>query len=129
MSERENRETIDSWMKALNERDLELFNEVFQEDSVVEYPQSGERIVGGENRRAVYGAFPGLPRVDPRRILVSGDLGVVEARLDYGDGADWQAVIVLEFRDGKIANETAWWSQPFEAAEWRSGWVERIDVG
>jgi hypothetical protein len=125
MSE-QNRQAIDRLVDALNARDLELFHEQFHDDAVMEYPQSGERVVGAEHRRAVYGAFPGLPQVKPRRVLVEGDLGVLEARLDYGDDAEWRAVLVFEFRDGKIAKETAYWSQPFDAADWRAAWVERI---
>jgi hypothetical protein len=122
-----NRQTVERVIEALNSRDLELFHAQFHDDAVMEYPQSGERIVGAENRRAVYGAFPGLPAVEPRRIVVEGELAVVQARLDYGDGADWRAVFVFELRDGKIARETAYWPQPFDAAEWRADWVERID--
>jgi ketosteroid isomerase-like protein len=128
VTEATNRETLARLVEALNSRDLELFHAQFHEDAVMEYPQSGERIVGGENRRGVYGAFPGLPQVRPTEVRVSGDLGVVEARLDYGDGAEWQAVFVFELRDGKIARETAYWPQPFEAAEWRAQWVERADA-
>ena len=127
MSEEANRATVERLIEGLNTRDLELFHAQFHDDAVMEYPQSGERIVGAENRRAVYGAFPGLPKVAPRELRVSGDLVVVEARLDYGDGAEWLAVFVFELRDGLIARETAYWPQPFEAAEWRAAWVERID--
>jgi ketosteroid isomerase-like protein len=125
MSEHENRRTIERLVEALNTRDLELFDALFHEDSVLEYPQSGERIVGGESRRAVYGAFPTLPRVAPRRIVADGDLAVLEATLDYGDGAEWRAILVFELRDGRVAKETAYWSQPFEPADWRARWVER----
>jgi hypothetical protein len=125
VAEATNRETVERVIEALNTRDLDLFHAQFHEDSVMEYPQSGERIVGAENRRAVYGAFPGLPKVSPKEIRAAGDLVAVEARLDYGDGAEWQAVFLFELRDGKIARETAYWPQPFEAAEWRAQWVER----
>jgi ketosteroid isomerase-like protein len=125
VSEQANRETVERLIEGLNTRDLELFHAQFHEDSTMEYPQSGERIVGGENRRGVYGAFPGLPRVEPSRIRADGDLVVVEARLDYGDGGDWRGVFVFELRDGLIASETAYFTQPFEAAEWRAEWVER----
>jgi hypothetical protein len=125
VSEAANRETVERVIEALNTRDLDLFHAQFHEDSVLEYPQSGERIVGGENRRGVYGAFPGLPKVAPRRLRASGDLVVAEADLDYGDGTPWQAVFVFELRDGKIARETAYWPQPFPAADWRAAWVER----
>jgi hypothetical protein len=126
VSEAANRETVERVIQALNTRDLELFHAQFHDDSVLEYMQSGERIVGAENRRGVYGAFPGLPTVTPREIRVSGDLAVVEANLDYGDGTPWQAVFIFQLRDGKIARETAYWPQPFEPADWRAQWVERI---
>jgi hypothetical protein len=128
MSEAANRATVERLVQGLNTRDLELFHAQFHDDAVMEYPQSGERIVGAENRRAVYGAFPGLPSVTPRRILVDGDLAVVEARLDYGDGADWRALFVFELREGKIAKETAYWAQPFDAADWRAEWIERFEA-
>jgi ketosteroid isomerase-like protein len=128
VGEQENRATVERVIEGLNSRDLSLFHAQFHEDSVMEYPQSGERIVGGENRRAVYGAFPGLPTVTPRRVEISGDLAVVEAQLAYGDGADWRAVFIFELRDGKIAKETAYWTQPFEAADWRSQWVEAMEA-
>ena len=127
MTHTKNGEVVERLIEALNTRDLDLFHAQFHEDSVMEYPQSGERVVGGENRRAVYGAFPSLPKVTTRRILEGGDLVVVDARLDYGDGADWRAIFVFELRDGKIARETAYWPQSFEAADWRAEWVERIE--
>jgi len=123
----ENRRTVERVVQALNARDLELFDAQFHEDSVLEYPQSGERIVGGENRRGAYAAFPTLPQVSARRLVVDGDLAVLEATLDYGDGTDWRAVFVFELRDGRIAKETAYWAQPFEPADWRARWVERMD--
>jgi ketosteroid isomerase-like protein len=124
MGEQENRATVENVIRAINERDLELMDRQFHADSEMEYPQSGERIVGGENRRAVYAAFPGLPTITPRRMVSGGDLVVAEAALDYGDGTDYRCVFIFELRDGKITRETAYWSQPFEAAEWRARWVE-----
>lgn len=124
MGEQENRDTIDRLVRGLNEEDLDLFHAQFHTDSVMTYPQSGERIVGDENRRGVYGAFPKLPKVAPQRVLVNGDLGVLEAKLDYGDDVDWWAILVFEFSNGKIARETAFWAQPFPAADWRAAWVE-----
>ena len=71
------------------------------------------------------GPSPGRPRV--RRIVTGGDLAVVEAAVDYGDGVDWSAVFIYELRDGKIARATAYWAQPFEAADSRAEWVQRMD--
>ncbi len=126
MSESANRATLEALVNALNASDLEALDNVFTDDVVMEWPQSGERIVGGQNRREVYSRFPSLPHVTPRRITGSGALWVVEASLDYGDGDPFQCVFVFEMRDGLIAKETGYWSKPFPAPDWRAPWVERM---
>ena len=120
------RDTVEALIATLNAGDVDGMDAVFHEDAVMEWPLSGERIVGGDNRRGVYRAFPQLPKITPRRIVGEGDVWVAEATLDYGDGAEYQTVFVFELRDGKIAKETAYWSQPFPAPEWRAAWVERM---
>jgi len=120
------RETVEALVATLNAGDVDGMDAVFHEDAVMEWPQSGERIVGGDNRRGIYRSFPRLPTVTPRRIIGEGDLWVLEASLDYGDEAVYQAVLVFELRDGKIARETAYWSQPFPAPDWRAAWVEHM---
>ncbi|MGH7567880.1 MAG: nuclear transport factor 2 family protein [Gemmatimonadales bacterium] len=126
MSEAQNRATIDALAAAINRRDLAALDKVFTEDVVLERPQSGERIRGGNNRREIYSRFPSLPKVTPRRTTGSGDLWVLEASLDYGDGDPYQCVFVFEMRGGRIAKEIAYWSKPFPAPEWRAPWVERM---
>jgi ketosteroid isomerase-like protein len=126
MSEGLNRQTVERLFAALIEGDLEEFHDQFDKDSVIEFPQSGERIVGDENQRRVYHAFPGRPSL--RRILTGGNIALVEAGVDYGDGIDWTAVFIYELQNAKIARATIYWTQPFEAAESRAAWVERIDA-
>jgi len=126
MSKAKNRATIEALVAAINGRDHEALDKVFTEDVVMEWPQSGERINGGQNRRAIYSRFPSLPKVTPRRITGSGDLWVLEANLDYGDGEPYQCVFVLEMRGDLIAKEVAYWTKPFPAPAWRAPWVERI---
>jgi ketosteroid isomerase-like protein len=125
LTETANRQVAERLFQALIDQDLEGFHRRFHEDSVIEFPQSGERIVGSERRRAVYQSFPGRPGV--RRLLTGGPLAVVEATVDYGDGVDWHAVFILELRDAKIAKLTAYWAQPFAPAESRAASVEPID--
>jgi ketosteroid isomerase-like protein len=126
MNEQINRATVDALVAAINGRDLEAFDKVFTDDIVMDWPQSGERVNGGHNRREIYGRFPSLPHVTPRRLTGSGDLWVLEAGLDYGDGDPFQCVFVFEMRDGLIAKETAYWAKPFPAPDWRAAWVERM---
>jgi ketosteroid isomerase-like protein len=126
MSESGNRAAVQALVAAINARDLEALDQVFTADVVIEWPQSGERIRGEKNRREIYGRFPSLPTVTPRRVTGSGDVWVLEAGLDYGDGDAYQSVFILEMRDSRIAKETGYWSKPFPAPEWRASWVERI---
>ena len=51
MSDAPHPAAIDALVAAINARDLEALDRVFTEDVVMEWPQSGERIRGGENRR------------------------------------------------------------------------------
>ena len=126
MSESRNRAAVEALVAAINAGDLQALDQVFTADVVIEWPQSGERIKGEKNRREIYGRFPSLPKVTPRRITGSGEVWVLEASLDYGDGDPYQAVFILEMRDGRIARETGYWSKPFPAPEWRAPWVERM---
>ena len=127
MVEDENRRIVERLVQCINDRDIGVMDVLFHEDAVMDWPQSGEQVVGGDNRRAVYGAFPALPTITLRRIVGSGDLVVAEASLDYG-GPVYNTVFIFELRDGKIARETAYWAEPFEAPEWRARWVRRAQA-
>lgn len=109
----------------INERHIETMDELFHDDALMEWPQSGERVRGADNRRSIYGAFPRLPTITPRRMVSAGDLVVLEALLDYGE-TKYQTVFVFEFAGGRIAKETAYWSESFDAPEWRAQWVEAM---
>ena len=37
-----------------------------------------------------------------------------------------RAITFSELRDGRIVRQTEYWPDPFEAAEWRAQWVERL---
>ena len=126
MSDAENRATVEALIAAINGNDRPALDNIFAEDAVIEWPQSGERINGGQNRREIYNRFPSLPKVTPRRITGRGDLWVLEASLDYGDNEPYQCVFVFEMRNGKIAREVGYWSKPFPAPDWRAPWVERM---
>ena len=127
MSEQQNRSTIDALVAALNAGDLQALDAVFTSDIVMEWPQSRERIVGAENRREIYGRFPSLPHVTPRRVIGGDDVLTLEASLDYGDGDPYLCVFIFEMRNGLIARETGYWSKPFPAPDWRAPWVETME--
>ena len=104
------------------------------EDYVLELPQSGERIRGREMMRRFQESYSALSPSDPmrrirlRRVLVREDLWVVEGIADYDDGREaLNVVLILELRDGKMWRDRWYFAEPFEAPQWRSQWVERME--
>ena len=47
--------------------------------------------------------------------------------IDYGDGRVFAVVVISELRDGKMWRDRWYFAEPFEAPEWRSQWVERME--
>ena len=101
--------------------------EMRHEDVVIDMPQSGERIRGRDNMKAMQQAYPGPPTITVRRMVGSGDVWVVEGRSDYS-GRIYHLVNIIEFREGKILRETRYYADPFEAPAWRAPWVEPIEA-
>ena len=126
MGERENRETLEKYIRCIHEKDTETLYGLIHDDYVEEYPQSGERIKGKENFKNVYDNFPNLPSVEGYNLFCCGDLGVVEMLLDYPDGGTYNVCDILHFKDGKIAHNRMYFGKSFEAADWRSQWVEMM---
>ena len=120
-----NEAVIERLIQCINDRKIEVMDELFREDAVMDWPQSGEKVVGGDNRRGIYQAFPQLPTITPSTMTSDGDLVVAEATLNYGGDQDYKTVFIFQFKDGQIAHETAYWSEPFEAPAWRAKWVEK----
>ena len=119
-----NEAVIERLISCINDRKIEVMDELFHDDAIMDWPQSNEKVVGAENRRGIYGAFPQLPTITPRRMVSDGDLVVAEATLDYS-GPTYKTVFIFEFKEGKITKETAYWSEVFDAPEWRSKWVTK----
>ena len=127
MDERDASHVAEAVWKAIGARDWQTAGGLLHDDFVQEWPQSGERIVGRDNAIAINQNFPGgLPTMRFRRTLSGGDLAVLEVELTYGDGSRYLGVSVLEVRDGKVAKETDYFAQPFQAPQWRAQWVERM---
>jgi hypothetical protein len=127
MGSDENRATLERTIAAMFAGDIDGSTEAMADDAVVEWPQSGERIVGRQACSLVYKNYPGgPPTYDLRRISGSGDLFVVEALGHYGPDKTYMTSII-EFRGGQIARQTDYFSNPFEAPAWRSQWVEHME--
>jgi hypothetical protein len=92
---------------------------------IVEFPQSGERIIGKRNIYELRAHYPSKLGFKVLRVRGEGSLWISEIIITY-DGRPVNVVTIMEFRDGKVAHETHYYADPFEPPEWRSQWVERI---
>jgi ketosteroid isomerase-like protein len=118
------RAAIAEHFAASDAQDFQLEHEIYAEDAVLEYPQSGERIRGRSSIQTTRTLQPNAKRFTVRRTLGSGALWVTEFILSY-DGQPSYTVSIMEFgADGKVCRETQYFSDPFPASEWRSQWVE-----
>ena len=120
------RAALDQHWAASDANDLETEHLIYQEDAVLEYPQSGERTRGRRNIQGQRASQPNKKRFTIRRIIGSGDLWVTEFILTY-DGKPSYTVSIMEFSGEKIVRETQYFADPFVAPESRAQWVERMN--
>jgi len=125
MEDRDIRAALDHHWAASDANDFEGEHQIYREDAVLDYPQSGERICGRQKIKASRAAQPNQKRFSVRRIVGTGDLWVTEYVLTY-DGRPTYTVSIMEFLEGKVARETQYFSDPFEPGPSRAQWVERI---
>lgn len=110
--------------EASDASDFEVEHEIYHEDAVLDYPQSGERIRGRRNIQESRTVQPNKKRFAVRRIVGSGNLWVTEFTLTY-DGIPSYAVSIMQFRDGLVARETQYFADRFDPAPSRAHLVER----
>jgi len=127
MRDQEIRTALDRHWAASDVNDFETEHSIYHEDAVLEYPQSGERIRGRCNIQITRTKQPSEKRFVVRRTIGRGDLWVTEYILTY-DGKPSYTVSIMEFKGEKVARETQYFADPFEAAAWRAQWVERMDT-
>lgn len=125
MEEREIRAALDRHWAASDANDFETEHDIYREDAVLEYPQSGERIRGRRNIQSSRTAQPNLKRFAVQRIVGAGNLWVTEFILSY-DGQPSFTVSIMEFVEGKVARETQYFADPFEPGPSRAQWVEQM---
>src|SRR6476661_7781925 len=107
MDDRTVRAALERHWAASDASDFKVEHEIYREDAVLDYPQSGERIRGRRNIQESRSVQPNKKRFTVRRIIGGGDL--------------W----VMEFRDGRVAHETQYFADPFDPGPSRAHLVER----
>ena len=101
MDDTEIRTALDRHWAASDANDLAIEHEIYREDAVLEYPQSGERIRGRRDIQSSRAAQPNRKRFTVRRIIGAGELWVTEYVQSY-DGRPSYTTSIMEFLDGKV---------------------------
>ena len=127
MEEQQIRAALDAHWEASASGDANAEHEIYADDAICDYPQSGERILGRTNLQALRTHHPGKPSgFKVRRIVGKGDLWVTEYIITY-QGKPAFTVSIMEFNNnGKVVHETQYFADPFEAPAWRKQWVQQM---
>ena len=126
MDDRAVRVALERHWAASDANDFKAEHEIYREDAVLDYPQSGERIRSRHNIQESRFVQPNKKRFTVRRIIGSGDLWVTEFVLSYDDIPSY-VVSIMEFREGLVSHETQYFAGPFDPGPSRAHLVERAD--
>jgi hypothetical protein len=106
MREKQIREALNKHWHASAAGDASAEHDIYDDDAICDYPQSGERILGRSNLQALRSHHPGRPSgFTVRRIPGKGDLWITEYTITY-QGRPAYTVSIMEFRNGKVVHET-----------------------
>lgn len=123
----DNKAVVEQMVRFAANGQLDDWAALHHDDCVFEWPQSGERIEGIANGLAIMRNMPGGgPKPTLLNVRGIGELVVSESKAEYSDGSTWYWANIFEFKDGKVAHETDYFAQAFEAPEWRAQWVTNL---
>ena len=147
VSDGENRKIVERYVEAIAANDWDAVSKLQRQDYVEEWPQSGERIRGRENLRAIMENYPGglvkggvstqrivgsedrwalSPSFTLHRIEGGGNAYTFEGEASYPSGDTVKVVAIVHIVGGQIARQTTYFPQTFDAPQWRAQWIERM---
>ncbi|GAB3195300.1 hypothetical protein GCM10027261_15150 [Geodermatophilus arenarius] len=122
MDEQSVRAALEHYIRHSAAGDEDRASEIYHEDAVLEFPQSGERFEGVANFREWRREYPAQVDLEIVRVRGRDDFWVVEVRARY-DGGPWMyGPAVYEFRGDRVSRETIYVGEAWEAPGWRARW-------
>jgi hypothetical protein len=100
-------------------------SEVYTDDALLEFPQSGERFRGKENFSTWRGEYPLETYFELRSVRGEGDTWIIEGQAGYEGGDPMPFVDILHFRGDLIDRETIYLGGAFPPAEDRAKFAEQ----
>ena len=117
----------DLWAR-MQDRDWDGVGALLAEDAVVEWPVSGERIVGRANYVRINAEYPEGWSIRVLRVVAAGDQVVSEVEVPHATMGVHRVASFWTVREGRIVAGREYWSEvgADPAPEWRAALVERI---
>ncbi|MEU7074640.1 nuclear transport factor 2 family protein [Streptomyces narbonensis] len=117
---------VEALWDRIQARDWSGVGDLVAEDAVVEWPVSGERIVGSRNFVAVNSEYPEGWSIRVLRVVAEGDEVVSEVEVPHDDLGTFRAASFWTVRQGRIVRGREYWTSPGAdpRPEWRAGLVE-----
>ncbi|NED94376.1 nuclear transport factor 2 family protein [Phytoactinopolyspora alkaliphila] len=119
---------VEALWERIEERDWAGVGDLVAEDAVIEWPASGERIVGRTNFVAVNSEYPEGWSIRVLRIVADGDDVVAEVEVPHVSMGVFRAASFWTVRDGQVVHGREYWTSVGgdPAPEWRRRYVEPL---
>lgn len=121
-------DVVQRFWNAIAAHDWAGMADLLHPDVVVEWPASGERIVGRDNVVAVNREYPEGWAIDVLRVIGAGDDVVSEVEVPHEGIGVFRAASFWTVRDGLIESGREYWIGvgAEEPPAWRSRYAERV---
>jgi limonene-1,2-epoxide hydrolase len=122
----ENKQILENFWSTMATNDFYAAAQLLHDEYVLEWPQSGERIRGGDNFAAMNTSYPaeGIWTFKINHIAADGGMVVTDVSVSDGQRQD-RAITFSTIRDEKIWKQVEFWPESFEAPAWRAQWIEK----
>jgi limonene-1,2-epoxide hydrolase len=123
------RDVVESFWAAMQDNDWERAAGHLTESCVIDWPCSGERIVGRADFAALQARYPtntGRWIFDVHRIVAEGD--VIVSEVTTTDGEQAARVVAFSTVDGdRIAHQVEYWPMPYDPRPGRDDLTQPIE--
>lgn len=120
-----NKQILENFWVTMETNDFHAASQLLHDEFILEWPQSGERILGRDNFAAINTNYPaeGKWKFRINQIIEEGNVVVTDVNVTDGK-ITGRAITFSTIRDKKIWKQVEFWPDPFEAPEWRAKWAQ-----
>ncbi|MFH9554601.1 nuclear transport factor 2 family protein [Streptomyces sp. NPDC051445] len=121
-------EIVHALWERMQARDWSGLRDLLAEDLVVEWPVSGERIVGRAHYVRINAEYPEGWSIRVLRVVAEGDQVVSEVEVPHETMGVHRVASFWTVRDGRVAAGREYWSElgSDPSPEWRAALVQRL---